>query len=288
MATVYTTTIVTAYYELPNSTPSDAYLKAGIRLMKVNQPMVVYCEEKTVPFITEHRGDRKTHIVALPYNQIIMYKYLDTIKANREKYWPTRHSRCESEVHALVLSKADFILRTMEINPFNTIYFAWSDFSLLGKKPHGSDNYTNDSVYEKLDKICNNPRPRFTIELINCWNNEDKKDMRNFFAEYRWTCAGCFYTTDIAAGKIICQKIIDKSIEITLAGYGHSEEMMISYVIDEYEQYFNFYVGDYQDTIDNYYKIRGNYAYVNKILKIYENRNPDRLKKIMKDIHVYD
>jgi hypothetical protein len=67
-------------------------------------------------------------------------------------------------------------------------------------------------------------------------------------------------------GKIVLQKLIDKAIEISLKGHGSGEESFFSFIIDENTDMFNLYVGDYQDTIHNYYRIEKNVNYVKFII----------------------
>ena len=57
-----------------------------------------------------------------------------------------------------------------------------------------------------------------------------------------------------------------KAIDISLKGFGSGEESFFSFIIDENTHLFNLYVGDYQDTIHNYYRTEKNNDYVNWVV----------------------
>jgi hypothetical protein len=71
------------------------------------------------------------------------YQFLDQVKQNRAKYWPTRDERTCAESHIICCNKFDFVMETISINPFNTTHFGWID-AYLGtplKEVHLSQAY---------------------------------------------------------------------------------------------------------------------------------------------------
>jgi hypothetical protein len=56
-----------------------------------------------------------------------------------------------------------------------------------------------------------------------------------------------------------------------MKGFGSGEESFFSFVIDECPDLFNLYVGDYQDTVHNYYRIETNKDYVKWIVEKWKN-----------------
>jgi hypothetical protein len=98
-------------------------------------------------------------------------------------------------------------------------------------------------------------------------------NLSDFYSSYQWIVAGCFFTMENNIGKIILEKLIDKAIEISLKGFGSGEESYFSFIIDENTDLFNLYIGDYQDTIHNYYKTEKNPDYVNWVVEKWKNSN---------------
>lgn len=283
------TTLITLCYYTPNNIyDKQTSLERGRRTMRINQPMVIYTGPETYEDILAMRKsyglDNKTKMVVIPYNELHFYKYKDVIETNRDKYWPTRDARCSTDVQIITMSKYEIIKRTLDENPFNTRYFAYIDYNLLVKNPWGSTNYTSDDVYGKIDQICEHPRDKVTMCVLGYWNPKDFDNLREFYSIYRFIVAGLFYTMEINVGKKIIDQLIDYSEYIINQGYGHSEEHPIGHIIDENEYDFNLVIGDYQDAIENYYKITSNHAYVSEILEQYKNNGHiKRLIKLLND-----
>ena len=90
-------------------------------------------------------------------------------------------------------------------------------------------------------------------------------------------------------GKFILQKLIDKTIEIMVKGFGSGEESYYSFVIDENTDKFNLNVGDYQDIIHNYYKVEKNHNYVNAVInKWYQSGRTEIFNNIIRTINKYN
>ena len=256
--------------------------------MRINQPMVIYTDTETSEYILGMRRsyglENKTKMVIIPYTELYFYKYKDLIETNRDEYQPTRDERCSTDVQIITMSKYEIIQKTLIENPFNTKYFGYIDYNLLVKNPWGSTNYTSDDVYDKINQICENPRDKMTVCVLGYWNPEDFDNLREFYSQYRFIVAGLFYTMEINVGKKIIGQLRDYARYVTKEGYGHGEEHLIGHIIDENEDDFNLIIGDYQDAIDNYYKITSNHAYVHEILDQYKNSGLiKRLVKILTD-----
>lgn len=259
--------------------------------MQIRRPMVIYTDQDTSDYILSMRRlyglANKTKIVVLPFTELYFYRYKDLINSNRSKYWPTRDDRCSTDVQIITMSKFEIIKRTLDENPFCTRYFAYIDYNLLSKNPWSSTNYTSDSVYDKIDQICKNPRDKMTVCLLNYWNPSDFDDLHEFYSQYRFIVAGLFYTMELNTGRKNIIKILDYAEDVTKKGFGHSEEHYIGHIIDENEDDFNLTMGDYQDVIANYYQITSNKDYVIEILERCKNNgNTKRLLKLLVDSNI--
>ena len=275
------TTVVTMYIS-PNGGSSDEYIEKGRRLMAVNHPMIVTVgDEKARDAILQMREGKQTVVHVCPLDQLYFYRYRELIEQNRRMYWPTRDERCSSDIHIILLSKFKVRQKAMEDNPFHTEYFAWMDFNMLTKKPYDSDHYTSDAVYEKLDQIFMNPRPNVTMTVIKYWDPAIYDRLLEFYHTYRYIVVGMFYTAEISIGKKVMEKVVAFAEFVTKQGFGHGEEHLFGRIIDQNVDDFTLVMGDYQDTIHNYYQLSTNRHYVLPIMK--EMKRNERFYKLLRE-----
>lgn len=278
-------TLVTAFYNLSNISRSN-YLLSGVRTLNIRQPMVIFIgDEESEDFVTNHRNSiglaEITKVILIPLEELYFYKYHDLINENRENYWPTGDKRNITDIYIVHLSKIIFVEQVSSINYFDTTHIGWIDFNLLIKNPHASTNYTSDEVYHRIDEICNNPRDRFSIAILNFWESSCYNDLRSLYSTYRYVCVGGFYTVDKKTCKKIAPKLINYGEYTILRGYGQGEEAIIGHIIDQNPDDFDLYVGDYQDAIHNYYKITTNHRYCQMIINKYKQVNHIRYANLL-------
>lgn len=281
------TTFVTCFYACSPDTDVSVYFRNSMRTLAAPVPLIIYCEQKHEELFFGLRKlcglEHLTRMRIIPLTELFFYGFKDIVDSNRRAFWPTRDARTNSINHLIMLSKFQFIKETMETNPFQTSHVGWIDINLFNKTCNNSLNYMKNDIYDMLQKISYNPKPKFSIQILNCWKREDYIDLKHFYSSYKWIVAGCFWTTDLETGKDIIEKLISKSIEITNLGFGHADEMMYASVIDENMDHFNLSIGDYQDTIHNYYKPTININYINKIIYTHLMRgHKERIERIMK------
>lgn len=282
------TTFVTCFYACTPDTDINAYFRTSMRTLAAPVPLVIYCEQKHEYLFLGLRVlcglGHLTKIKTIPLTELFFYGFKDIVDSNRRAFWPTRDARTNSTSHLITLSKFQFMKETMETNPFQTTHFGWIDINLFSKTCNNSLNYIKNDIYDMLQKISYNPKPKFSIQILNFWKPDDYRDLKKFYSSYKWIAAGCFWTTDLETGKDIIEKLIRKSIEITNLGFGHSEEGMFAFVIDENVDSFNLSIGDYQDVIHNYYKPTTNTGYINRIIDKYKaGGRQERIEKIVKN-----
>jgi hypothetical protein len=284
----YKTTFVTCLFDCHKNNGFDKeaskiYFKNSLRTLFIEQPLVIYCDDHYVEKYYQIRKalgyENITVVISKKMEDLFFYKYKEHIESFKktdsdEKFTP--------EIYIVWFSRFKFMLEVMEKNYFNSTYFSWIDINLLSKKFYGSLNYIEPDVYDRLNHIAENPRDKFAIQMINTWTPKSYKDLDHYFSKQRWIVAGCFYTTDIKSGNFIIPKIIEKTEELLNLKYCQSDECVFAFIIDEFEEYFNLYIGDYQDTIHNYYTIEGNYAYVDWVIsRNIERGNKDRVRKFL-------
>ena len=212
----YQTTLVTAYYFVSSSsTPKHEYVSRGERTLRIHQPMIIFCEQETKDHILKIRSQFNlqhiTYIITLPYQHLLFYHYRNRIEQNREIYWPTRDPRAPTDVHVICVSKFDFIQRALLLNPFQTPYMAWIDFSLLGKTMNNSQNYINDDIYDKITRKTNIVKDiqkmslkRIVVkELVNRGKGNSLDDLAETVKEYLYEI-----TKMMVEGFLLTNKVI--------------------------------------------------------------------------------
>ncbi len=285
----YKTTFVTACFNCnKNNFFINKYLKKSLRTLIIDCPLIIYCEEEYAHIFREIRKlfnlEHITSIITIKLEDLFFYKYKTYLLRGEDL-----ETNYNKNAHIVMLNKFKFLLDSIEKNPFNTTHFGWIDVNLLEKTFNNSINYLDINIYDKIMHICKNPRDKFTIEVINQWTPEMYSDLNSFYSKYQWIVAGCFFTMENNVGKIVLEKLINKAIDISLKGFGSGEESFFSFIIDENTELFNLYVGDYQDTIHNYYKIEKNHNYVNWVLEKWKNSNRFEIyNNIIKTITSYN
>lgn len=267
----YKTTFVTACFNCnKNQFFLNKYLKKTLRTLIIECPLIIYCEEEHADFFMNVRKlfnlESITKIITIKLEDLFFYKYKQYLLRGEDL-----NTNYNKNAHIVMMNKFKFLLDSIEENTFNTTHFAWIDVNLLEKTFNDSVNYLDVEIYDRILYICKNPRDKFTIEVINQWSPDMYRNLDEFYSRYQWIVAGCFFTMENNIGKIILQKLIDKAIEITLKGFGSGEESFFSFIIDENSDMFNLYIGDYQDTIHNYYRIEKNHNYVNFMVEKWRN-----------------
>jgi len=282
----YKTTFVTACFNCnKNKFFINKYLKKSLRTLLIDCPLIIYCEEEYAHIFKDIRKlfnlEHITQIITVKLEDLFFYKYKSHLLRGEDL-----ETNYNKNAHIVMLNKFKFLLDSIKQNIFNTTHFGWIDVNLLDKTFNNSTNYLDIDIYDKISNICKNPKNNFTIEVINHWTPEMYSNLDSFYSKYQWIVAGCFFTMDNNVGKIVLQKLINKAIEISLKGFGSGEESFFSFIIDENIELFNLYVGDYQDTIHNYYKIEKNHNYVNWVLEKWKNSNRTEIyNNILKNIH---
>ena len=131
-------TLVTACYDLhkynTKCRTTAECLNLIDPLLKIPVYLVIYGSKTTIPAIRarRHKYDKITKYIEMELEDLWTYQFLEQVKQNRDKYWPTRDERTCAESHIICCNKFDFLLETITINPFNTTHFGWID-AYLGK-----------------------------------------------------------------------------------------------------------------------------------------------------------
>lgn len=253
-------TLTTACFRTNNAHHITKTLESTIdatnQLMKIPVYLVIYGDSETMPFLKAKREQYghmdKTVFIEINKMDMWSFQYIDKVKENREKYWPTRDLRTNEENHLITCNKCDLVLKTIESNPFNTTHFGWVD-SFLGKDTvRICEEYDENAnvLPNLLNQIADE---KFHIQTLNVCDKKYllSENKREFYSKYQWIVCGTFF----AGGKSICERIClrlkDIFIQTTEMGYGHAEEMFYLEILDEFYDEIAHSYGDYGQIWNN-------------------------------------
>lgn len=250
-----TFTLTTACFKLNNDGRSlDEVLEATNSLMAISVYLVIYGDKETIPILRQKReqygNGHCTKYIELEKNDMWSFKYLDMVKQNREKYWPTRDERTSAESHLIVCNKADFILQTIESNPFNTTHFGWID-AFLGKDTvRICKKYHIHFLPNLLNQVTDD---KFHIQVLNVYDKKFKlpENKRDYFSKYKFVVSGGFFVCGARTGKLILPRVKELFVQTTEMGYGHGEEMLFFEILDEFPDDIVRGYGDYNEIMNN-------------------------------------
>jgi hypothetical protein len=201
-----------------------------------------------------------TKIIVQEFEELWCYPLLETVKKNREVYWPTRDQRTCAETHLLTCNKADFVLQTIHSNPFHTTKFGWIDANIGANASKLSNSYQNHMLLYVLHHVTD----KFHLQLLNVTDKKYKQleNKREYYLEYRWVACGCLFTTSKAVGIAILNRFKEIVVQTTEMGYGHGEEMCYLEILDEFYDDIHRSYGDYKDMLHNFIKHTSNFVYI--------------------------
>jgi len=264
---LHSITIVTAYFPLGDlypgtARPSSYYLESAKELCKLPLPMIFFVDPSITKTISKNREQfsKQTVIHEMDIKELAFYNHKDLIEANRKTYWPTADSRNTALVHIVTGNKHVFMLRAMQLNPFQTSHFAWIDFGIA----HPCRSFVLDNVVKSLqlhlvpkevrvlavDDIDADLLRRVIVSYQKGTDND--KNLRDYYSTYRFGISGQFWTCGLYYGLSYSQEVIKIFENHILNGYGHGEEMCLTMVHEMHPDWFQIYYGDYSDTFTNY------------------------------------
>ena len=261
-------TLTTSCYDLTRFHKQSRTLTDSINnmrtLLEVPCYLVIYTDNACIDIIKEIRNsfqlDNLTQYIVCDFEHLPYYKYIDVIKSNREKYWPTRDERTCAENHLLQISKLYFTLQTIDKNPFHTSKFGWIDSNLNTNFSKICEDY-NEQLFLN---ILHNVSDKFHIQILNVNDKKYKKNenKRQYYETYRWVMCGAFYTMGKEIGIKILNKLHDIFEATTTLGYGHGDEMLYLELLDEFYDEIDRGYGDYGQILNNYFAPTRNIHYI--------------------------
>jgi hypothetical protein len=202
-------TIVTAFYNFEKKKHSLGNYIYWINnfLPNVDSNMVIFTDENCKEFLLNARKNHinKTKIVICPITDFYTYKYLEhwnrDLNRDHEKY----HS---IELYMIWNEKSMFIKKAIDMNPFESEYYCWSDIGMIRHPSYIPyiKNYPNGRNDIKDDKI-------YLLNVAYKFNENDFKFIEMASERYRHI-SSCIGGGVIFGHKIVCVKWVNKYYEM--------------------------------------------------------------------------
>lgn len=123
-----TTTVVTAYYEIPSKFPSEKYWGWIKNFCRINSNLVIFTSSNLIEKFAEMRHE-KTLIVPLEFHDLYHYQFFDKYREDHKKdklNWLNT-----PELYVIWAEKVKFVSKVISSNPFSSKYFLWSDIGIM-------------------------------------------------------------------------------------------------------------------------------------------------------------
>lgn len=139
----------------------DHYLECFSKLLAIDLPMVIFCDDAVEEFVWKHRNPINTRVVRKTLTDLRnfpFYNQTQTIRKNQEwinrSGWIVGSPQAALELYnPLVMSKQFFLNDASIFNPFDTKYFAWIDAGLSNTV--NLPAYFGEQFVQKLTKRMN-------------------------------------------------------------------------------------------------------------------------------------
>jgi hypothetical protein len=270
-------TLITSCFNLTNininSRSMDECINNMKGLLEVPCYLVIFtdklCYDKIKSIRNEFELQSLTHYIVNDISEIDSYKFNDLVKKNREIYHPTKDERTCSESHLLCCNKFNFVLKIINLNPFNTTKFGWIDSNLRPNFTKICENYEKNMLLKILNDCKSD---KFHIQILNVCNKKYKEDKykKEMYEQYRWIVCGSLFITGIEIGKKILNCLNDIFVKTTIMGYGHGEEMFFLEVLDDFYDDIERSYGDYNNILNNFIQPTKGFSYIyNFCIKTY-------------------
>lgn len=261
---LYKSTIVTFYFNITQlkdktneSRDSSFYMEKGIETLKLQYPMVIFCDEENYNEIKCIRdkyifNPKLTNYIIKNISEYDFYKEnYDIIIENRENDDNYKNSRNNSSYFLITMFKIIAIYIAKQRNFYNTDYYAWIDFGGSHVVRNFSSNASN---------MLDNPNSKISLCYIHYRSHEELYPMTKYYKSSQ--ICGIAATSFTIENKYVnkfyngCLSIFHETL---LNNVGHSEETIFTYFYDRYPELCNIYNGDYYSVFENYHEPIGDF-----------------------------
>lgn len=130
------TTIVSAYFEINKSKHGKKnYYKWTNNFLKIKTPMVIFTNvPDVIQKIAFGNNKKNIYIIKQSFEEFYVYKYIQKWKQHLQM----DHEKKIHNVYLYMLwnEKSSFVKKAIDVNPFDSNYFYWTDIGSFRKQNH--------------------------------------------------------------------------------------------------------------------------------------------------------
>lgn len=150
----YQCTIVTAYYDFPRKKHASQSYQKWIQLFlhNVTSNIIIFTDKSSYTTLADiSNGLNNVKIVILPISEFYTSKYLPYWQKDYNRDYERHHN---PHLYMIWNEKTMFIQRAINMNHFNTEYYAWTDIGMVRdeKQIPFINNYPNPNIIKTLKK----------------------------------------------------------------------------------------------------------------------------------------
>ena len=259
------TTVVTMFFDMKSRSdatdktrPKSFYLDKGRHTLKLNFPMVVFCDSLTYDDIKRIRdeslpnaSDITTYIIK-PLSDYDFFKHSrPIIEQNRIESNTYINSKHNPSAVILYLFKIHTVFLAKQLNPYNTPYYAWIDFG-------GSHIIRGFDTY--APKMLENPNPKISFCYIHYRSAVELSSVKTSFNKGQCGVAAGAFTVATEYVDQMFTGMMSIFYEMLSHKTGHGEEQVMTYFYNRYPESCTIYYGDYYSILSNYHAVREDYS----------------------------
>ena len=226
------------------------FLRHSTATLSLDQPMVIFCERKTLDAIKQRRPTHlhdKTKFIAMEFSEFPLYKYKERIVENRKKHPEIDHNRCNPSYYLLCMARYAMLKKVIQENPFGSTHFAWLNICIERMGP-SNVRFLPDVFADFRDKV--------STCFIDYVSYKLTQDPKTYYEYGRCSLCSGFFTGRGDYMKRFCDLVEQKFLHYLELGYGHADEQLFAPVFYENREIFEVYYGDYSEMITNYHWVR--------------------------------
>lgn len=160
-------TIVTGYFSIPSKFSNREYWEWLKNFLSLNCHLIIFTDEENYSKISELRKPENTVIIKMKISDFVVYDYLDYWKYCKEIDREEYHT---PELYMIWAEKTFFLKRAIDLNPFQSNYFFWSDIGCIRDK----DMLKYISTFPNLKSFSDYDLDKFFLSSVEPFQTIDK------------------------------------------------------------------------------------------------------------------
>lgn len=250
-------TIVTGIWDIKRETLSEGwnrnfehYLNNLEKLLKTDDNMIIYIEEKYADWVWERRTKENTMVIIRELdwfkNNTDMYDKIKSIRNNPNWYnqsgWLVDSTQAKLEMYNPIVMSKMFLLNDASIlDPFNSTHMIWVDGGITNTVNEGY--FWKDKVISKIDKYFNNfSFVSFPYDGKVEIHGFDYNAMCNYSnSDVDKVCRGGIFGGPKSSISEINSIYYNLLMDTLINGYMGTEESLFTIMLYSYPQIFQYY-----------------------------------------------